>query len=194
MVQWAGRAQRDWGGLLGQLLPMTLFLLAPVGAGRPAEGTAAACDTAPTTPASAAAPAAPAAASASAPALSSRQPAARGAACRPAPGSGTAPCTARATPTKGTPCDHDGGQCRSAGEKEQGGRVQHTHQGIPQLPAQSPSEAQSPPLRKRLFHLHHPMQAQLCSPGWLSSVEMWEARPLFLVEETGSLGLGLCEV
>lgn len=187
-----GRAQRGWGALLGQLLPMTLFLPAPVGTGRPAEGTAAACDTAPTTPASAAAPAAPAAASASAPALSSRQPAAPGAACRPAPGSGTTPCTARTTPTKGAPYDHDGGQCCSAGEKEQGGRVQHTLQGVPQLPAQSPSEAQSPPLRKWLFHLHHPTQAQLCSLGWLNSVEMWEARPVFLV--FGSFGLGLCEV
>lgn len=145
MLQWVGRAHRGRGGLLGQLLPTTLLLPAPVGAGRPAEGTAAARDTAPTAPASATAPAAPAAASASAPALSSGQPAARGAACRPAPVSGTAPCTACTTPTKGTPCDHDGGQCRSAGEKEQGGRVQHTHQGVLQLPAQSPSEAQSSP-------------------------------------------------
>lgn len=111
----------------------------PAGVGRPAEGTAAACDSASATPAAATAPTAPAATTASAPAPSGRrQPAALGAAHRAAPGPGAASSTAYAAPTEGTPCDHYGGQCRRAGE-----------QALPAL--------------KRLRFLQHPeQQAPFC--------------------------------
>lgn len=91
----------------------------PVGAGRPAEGAAAARGTAAATTAAAAAAATATAATAptAAPAPVGRQPAACGAARRPAPGPGAAPGAAHATAAEGAPCDHDGGQRCSAGEK-----------------------------------------------------------------------------
>lgn len=112
---WAYRA-----ATIRQSKPQVLHLLSsrPAGIGRPAEGTAAACDTASTTPTAATATTAPAATTASAPAPSGRrQPAALGAARRAAPGPGAASSTACAAPTEGTPCDHYGGQCRRAGEQ-----------------------------------------------------------------------------
>lgn len=106
-----------WPDRLACWLLTAPFLPDPIGTGGPAEGTAAARGTASTAPSSTTAPTTPAAASAFAPAPGHQQPAAHRATSCPTPGPGTAPGAAYTAPTQSAPCDHNGGQCCSAGEK-----------------------------------------------------------------------------